>query len=103
MSINEIIKKQEQLTKHLGLDEEIKVRKEQRAQIVESNHKRQEAIIEKAKKRIKMKGLTRGSIRGIKTFLGLPEDHTRGGTFYTEAKDIRDFFNTLLEEEHEAD
>lgn len=45
--------------------------------------------------RFKRKEPTRGSFRGIKTFLGLPEDHTLGATIQTECQDIIDYLITI--------
>lgn len=46
----------------------------------------------------KKKKATRGSIRGIKTFLDLPEDHTRGATIYSETQDIIDYLTKCINE-----
>lgn len=45
--------------------------------------------------RFNEKDLTRASIRGIKTQLGIPEDHTKGASVQTECQDIIDYLTKI--------
>ena len=56
--------------------------------------------IEKTSAQYQKKKATRGSIRGIKTFLELPEDHTRGATIYTETQDIVNYLIKCIKEKY---